>query len=155
MDQAKRDRVQREADPLSRLWQDLALRVVGPDAGGFAGLDEREKQYFAVGLLVGDVYNGGFDQYFFNSSAAYYEYALVGLQEMGATNAYILLRRAKQVLFGFRDVPTDTARRRALIAAAASQPDDERVQTLDELFWADPDGLQGRSLAFARRYGLD
>jgi hypothetical protein len=33
---------------------------------GFAGLSETEKQSFAVSVLDGEIYNGGFDQFFFH-----------------------------------------------------------------------------------------
>src|SRR6185369_14940424 len=74
----RREREWELADPFRRLWLDL-VRATETTAG-FAGLSEVEKQYFAVGLLELEVYNGGFDQYFFNSSGSFYRYAVLGLE---------------------------------------------------------------------------
>ncbi len=153
IDQAKQCRTEQYDDPLDKFWRELVRRV-HDTASGFSGLSDVEKQYFAVGVLIGDVYNGGFDQYFFNSSADYYRYSLTGLEDMGAAQACALVRRAKQVLFGFRDVPSVTSRRRAFLLETQSTSRDERLQALNDKFWEDPDGLPGRCLAFARKHGL-
>jgi hypothetical protein len=142
-----------KSDPLVRLWRDLVWRAHHTQ-GGFDGLSEPEKQFYAVGTLDGDVCNGGFSQYFFNSSASHYDYAVAGLTEMGAAQACALLQRAKQVLFDFQDVPKETAERRSLLAKIASQSRDERLQQLDELYWQDDDRLRSRSAAFASKNGL-
>ncbi len=153
IDQAKQRRKEQRDDPLDNLWRGLVGRVYDTEAG-FSGLSEEEKQYFAVGALIGDVYNGGFDRYFFNGSADYYHHSLIGLEDMGAAQACVLVRRAKQMLFGFRDVPSATSRRRAFLLETQSKSRDERLQVLNEQFWKDPDGLLGRYPAFARKHGL-
>ncbi len=152
IDQARQRRQKRRDDPLDNFWREL-VRQVYETASGFSGLSEVEKQYFAVGVLIGDVYNGGFEQYFFNSSADYFHQSLTGLEDLGAAQSCILVRRAKQVLFGFRDVPSATSQRRTFLLETQSKSRDERLQALDEQFWKDPDGLTGRYLAFARKHG--
>lgn len=64
-----------------------------------------EKQYFAVSLLAGEIYNGGFDQYFHNSSGDYYNDAEQGLARMGKGNLVHLLQAAGKVAFGHARVP--------------------------------------------------
>jgi hypothetical protein len=105
--------------------------------------------YFAVGLLEGEVYNGGFHQYFFNSSGSYYAVTVRGLMAIEAHQSLSLLREAKEHLFPKKSVPADTAtRRRAL-------PDEStKLDELDKIFWKDPDGLPSRMGAFARKHGL-
>ncbi|WP_199805623.1 DMP19 family protein [Bradyrhizobium lablabi] len=149
----REEREQELTDPLRKLWRDLVRRVYDTK-DGFAGLSEAEKQYFAVGLLDGDIYNGGFDQYFFNSSSTYYSHAVLGLESMGASQALALLQRAKHVLFAFNEVPEDTDRRRATLRKNTSESHALRLRQLDELYWKDPDGLQRRSEAFAQRHKL-
>jgi hypothetical protein len=157
LDEAKqRYRKERELDLHDaswKFWRDLVHRVHdGRD--GFAGLSEPEKQYFAVGILHGDVFNGGFDQYFFNSSGSYYQHAVAGLEKMGANQACALLQRAKHVLFGFDEVPVDTASRRAKLIAHGSSSRTARLELLDHLYWEDPDELALKVAAFAKDHGL-
>jgi Domain of unknown function (DUF4375) len=51
--------------------------------------------------LSGEVYNGGFYQYFDNTSADSYHYAELGLIRLGATHSLGLLQKAKEHLFDF------------------------------------------------------
>ncbi len=149
----KEQRERNRTDPFRMLWRELVHRV-HETPGGFTGLSEVERQYFAVGLLDGEVYNGGFDQYFFNSSGSHYKYAALGLEVMGATQALILLQRAKQVLFDFEDVPEGTEQRRRLLQHRASDSRSQRLVELDKQYCEDPDGLSSRSEAYARKHSL-
>jgi hypothetical protein len=117
-------------------------------------LSEAEKLYFAVQLLEGEVYNGGFDQYFFNSSGSYYRYAVLGLKELEAAQALALLEEAKQILFNSADVPEDPGHRRQLLRERSSVARTQCLEQLDKLYWKDPDGLWPRCEAFARKHGL-
>jgi hypothetical protein len=74
-------------------------------AAGFDGLPHPQKLYYAVGCLEGDVYNGGFQQYFSNDSASYYAYAEEGLIAIGALRTLELLQEAKEMLFSSEPVP--------------------------------------------------
>ena len=151
----KRYRERRErkgTDPLRKLWDDLVDRV-HRTPNGFASLSEAERQYFAVGLLEGEVYNGGFHQYFFNSSGDSYPYAIEGLEAIGAPQALLLLRKAKQILFGFADPPRDTKQRRVVLRSV-EESCQERLSALDSLFWKDPDSLVAKLQQFAKERGL-
>ena len=116
----REERERELTDPLRKLWRDLVQRV-HDTTDGFAGLSETEKQYFAVGLLDSEIYNGGFDQFFFNHSGTYYSYALLGLKGMGADQVLTLLLQTKHVLFAFDDVPEDTERRHAALRNKISE----------------------------------
>jgi hypothetical protein len=140
-------------DPLKKLWDDLVQRV-HHTAEGLDGLSETEKQYYAVALLEGEVYNGGFDQYFFNNAGSLFKYVVIGLESMGASEALSLLLQAKHVLFGFEDVPENMGRLRLILRQGKSQSRDQRLDRLDNLFWKDPDGLGDRREAFARAHRL-
>ena len=62
------------ASPQALYWSALVNRVY--DGGeGFAGLSPAERSYYAVSVLSGEVHNGGFDQYFGNSSGDQYQAA--------------------------------------------------------------------------------
>lgn len=153
----KRYRIERKeyesTNPFWKLWQKLVHQACETPEG-FAGLSEEEKQYFAVGMLEGDVYNGGFDQYFYNSSGGYYKYALLGLKAMEAHQALELLQRAKQILFDFDEVPEDTQTRRKILKQRDLDSRTQRLETLDAQYWKDPDNLSPRCEAFARKHGL-
>jgi hypothetical protein len=139
------------ADPLRELWVDLVRRVHGtPD--GFDTLSKIEKLYFAVGMLEGEVYNGGFEQYFSSSSGNYYRYAVEGLEEMGALKSLTLLQKARQVVFGFDEPDGDPDRRRARLSADQSRS--RRLEALDPMFWEDPDVIEARMRQFAIDHGL-
>ncbi|MFC3552476.1 DUF4375 domain-containing protein [Lysobacter cavernae] len=139
-------------DPVRILWRSLVARMHHTD-GGYLSLSDAEKRYVAVGLLDGEVYNGGFDQYFFNSASSYYSDALLGLEGIGATTSLELLLKAKKIVFGFDSVPVDTSARRQ-ISRPLSASQSSRLDHLDKLFWADPDNLSDRIEAFLRRHSL-
>lgn len=149
----KEQREREIADPLSNLWQ-ILVRRVHESSDGFASLSEPEKHYYSVGLVVGEVFNGGFEQYFTNSSADYYKYATAGLAAMGASQSLTLLQRAKQVLFGFQRVPENIEARWRLLEQRVSVSLIRRLNELDAAYLKDPDGLTSRALAFARKHGL-
>ena len=121
---------------------------------GFAGLSEMEKQYFAVCLLDGEICNGGYDQFFFDHAGSHYNYALLGLKDMGADQTLALLLQAKQVLFAFNEVPEETGRRRAAMRMNLSDSQTVLLEQLASLHWKDPDDLKLRCEAFARRHKL-
>lgn len=149
----QQDRSRKQGNPVELLWRDLIYRIYEtPD--GFQGLSEAEKRYFAVNVLAAEVYNGGFSQYFFNNSGSYYKYTLLGLEEMGALESLTLLQRARLSFFDDENIPENTGKRRERILELES---DVRLQLLDELdkeFYKDPDGLEAKSLAYAKLYGL-
>ena len=149
----QRERELDKIDPFRKLWRELVRRVYETDLG-YAGLSDAEKKYFAVGLLEGEVYNGGFDQYFFNSSSDYYSDAEIGLEEMGAVQSLSLLKRAKEIVFGFAPVPEDTERRREILRQLDSESYANQLEDLDNLFWKDSDGLSNHIESFARKYAL-
>jgi len=152
-DGKKRREQERQYDqsPERRYWVGLVKRVHGEGAG-FEGLAPSEKTYYATTCLMGEVYNGGFHQFFSNSSGSLYGYALDGLMAMDAENAVGLLLRAKERVFGDRTVPLYRQARNDLMADF--EIDDVELNGLDKLFWQDPDKLGERCEQFARLHGL-
>jgi len=144
-------------NPFYLLYGSLIERVHG-ESGGFNTLSEPEKLYYATTLLRNEVNNGGFHQYFFNSSGSYYRYAEKGLIEMGAIRTLELLHRAKDLLFADKNVPGDTEARRDTMPNADSEEDVmnllKKFEDLDQTFYSDPDDFNPRLEAFARKHRL-
>lgn len=135
------------------LWHELVRRI-HETPEGFQGLSDSEKCYFAVTKLVGEVYNGGFDQYFFNSSGSYYEYSMLGLKEIYADQALALLQQAKSVVFDTEKVPENTPKRRELILQHESDQRSKILNDLDEQFYQIGDDLIDKNTAYAKKHGL-
>jgi len=142
----------------SYLFYNSLIERVHNSADGFGGLSEAEKLYWAVALLRNEINNGGFDQYFFNSSGSYYDYAEKGLVAVGAVQTLELLRQAKDIVFPTIPVPVDTEVRRNLLPVVEpDSPNPEWARKLNELdhrFYGDSDNLTARLEAFAREHGL-
>jgi hypothetical protein len=138
--------------PQGKHWQRLVTSVAEAPAG-FESLSPANQKFFAVGTLLGETYNGGLEQYFFNRAADHYAYALQGLLEMGAAKTLRLTVEAKEILFGKKRMPSTCEGRRARLRSVT---DDKRTQlnSIDKLFWEDPDKIAGRMDQFAKRYAL-
>ena len=140
---------QHERSPARVYWLDLVRRVheASCDLGG---LPDAEKKYFAAQCLSLEVYNGGFEQFFSNSSGELYDLALDALLDVNALQCAVLLVSAKELLFGEASVPKDRTQRNRDMSAAQVQPSVEmRLEALDEAFCADPDRLDERCRAYA------
>lgn len=147
-------------DPTRELWNSLVKRS-SLDAS-LANLSPHEQRYFAVLLLEGEVYNGGFDQFFSNSSGDYYYIAVDGLAELGALSSLKFAREAADAIFGKRGPPVDRAERLRIMNGKTRQLSEvltryrqsSRLERLDEQFWEDPDQLADRLSAYAEQHGL-
>jgi hypothetical protein len=136
---------QRQPDPFRDFWTSLVRRV-HDESAGFDSLSPSEQTSYAVGVLEGEVYNGGIHQFFFNSSGSYYREALRGLEELGAMRCHALLLAAREEWFPAGDPPRDTAARRVILPSPSRDLD-----WIDKEFWTDPDKL-GEKL---RKYAVD
>lgn len=144
-------------NPFFLLSKSLIERVHGP-GGSFESLSESEKFYYSLDLFQGEVNNGGFHQFFFNSSGSYYELIESGLNMLDESASLQLLRQAKDIVFPGVPVPVDMETRRN--AMPVVNPDDARplwavkLDNLDRQFYANPDTLTPKLQAFARERGL-
>jgi hypothetical protein len=141
----------KEYDPHRELWTWL---VVKSQADPFlVSLSEAHRHYFAVGLLEGEVYNGGFDQFFSNSSGAYHSLAVEGLKALKAEASLRILDEAVRLLFGDAPPPLDRQKRWDAMQLS-SQTQAEELGALDRKFWEDPDRLSEKLTAFAQQSGI-
>lgn len=144
------------ASPQALYWSALVDRVYR-SAAGFSGLSVAEQHYYTVSVLVGEVYNGGFDQYFGNSSGEHYAQACDGLHVLGAHQTLALVHQAKAALFGDAPVPLDQGQRQLAMPTYSDEGDaacEAVLDALDTRFYADQDRLGERLLEFARQHRL-
>ncbi|MFS0827096.1 DMP19 family protein [Pseudomonas phoenicis] len=144
------------ASPQALYWNALVNRVYHTTAG-FTGLRLIEQRYYAVCVLQGEVHNGGFDQYFGNSSGDHYAQACAGLLELGATQTLALLEEAKRVLFGAEPVPSEQDARQLNMPSYADERNLECESALDALdtqFYQDTEQLHERLLRYADEHQL-
>lgn len=150
----------KEYDSFRALWVSLVKR--SSDNMALDGWSNEEKTYFCVSLLEGEVYNGGFDQYFHNSSGDYYFLALDGLVEIEAMQSAHILREAASVLFGSGGPPDNQAERwqinnsttRRLADLVARHHRSAKLEILDKRFCDNPDQIVDRLAAYAEEKGL-
>jgi hypothetical protein len=147
-------------DPFRELWKSLVKR--SSNDPGLSRFSVAEQRYFAVSLLEGEVYNGGFDQFFWNSSGDYYNVALAGLEEIGASSSLAIVKKAAETVFGSSEPPGDQASRWAIMGSKVRQLSEvstrfrqaSRLERLDKEFCEDPDGLGECLAAYAEDKGL-
>lgn len=106
---------------------------IGQKASSGGDLTETERRLCAAYFLEGQVMNGGFDQYFFNSTGNDCEVALAGLKDIGATAAAALLERAMAVFPGGRP-PVDRQQRHRLMTCLGSRSRSVWDQCDDEFY---------------------
>jgi hypothetical protein len=139
-------------NPFFVLYSSLIERVFH-SAAGFDGLSGAEKLYYALTLFQNEVNNGGFHQFFFNSSGAYYDLIENALVSFDEPRTLELLHQAKHIIFPEIAVPVDKKTRRDLLPA--STPDlMSKLDELDQWFYRGPDTLSPKLQAFARAKGL-
>lgn len=150
-----RDRELDKTCPYRALWRQLHAKVYVEKSGsGFNSLTNQEKTYWVLNCLSGEVYNGGFDQYFHNSSGSHYELTVQGLEQVEAYKSLALLQNAKRILFGNRAVPESTTERRQLLAELFPNETPDSLNALDSEYWQDPDNLPEKLESFALKNGL-
>ena len=149
---------QYKASPPWKYWLSLTDRV-HKTPEGFSGLSSQEQKFFALRVLVGEVYNGGFHQYFSNSSGDYYTRTVEALAEIEATESLRILLLAKEALFGGNAVPATQAERFSVFPEMPDEDDPSpewwnRLEALDNEFWKDPDKIDDRIEKYANDNAL-
>lgn len=116
------------------------------DEVGFENLTEAERTVASVRMLIDEVNNGGFWQYFFNSSGDYVGAALEGLIAIGARETEKALLKATN-LFGGQG-PSENRDSRIGQLEELSKKTQARLRALDDAFYKDPDGIEAKLFLF-------
>lgn len=88
---------------------------------GFGDLKKTQQLYWSVGLLVGEVGNGGFSQYFFNSAGDHARAAASGLRRLGMDAQAVTMRNA-MAAFGRSGPSPDRKKRQAQLTRLSDKP---------------------------------
>lgn len=97
-------------------------------------LNEWELTVYLVEELQSEIMNGGFDQYFINSSGNHWEDAIIACEAIGAIQTAELLQKAAQA-YGC-ELPRDREEREEAIENNAKDGYDEKLTALDSIFYA-------------------
>jgi HEAT repeat protein len=114
---------------------------------GFAGLTQPQQAIYAISILDGEVRNGGFSQYFVNSSGNQASEALRGLELVGAKQTLGIVRQAFQQ-FGPNGPPRDR-QQRARQLAALTKAQDAALDRLNSEYYKSEERLEVKMLLFA------
>ena len=107
--------------------------------GDFAGLSEAEQTVYCIDGLERDVNNGGFSQFYLNSSGDQAVETVAALERIGATRMAALVRDANAA-FGPSGPARDRDERGTQLLALGDAAD-AHWQALSAKFWDYPDDL--------------
>jgi hypothetical protein len=150
-------RKQREYDPYRALWNSLAKKE---SAEGFDSFTKEEKLYVSVVVFDAEVYNGGMEQFFSNSSGELYAEVVEGLKILKATYSLSLLKQAAKILFGEVEPPKGREQR---WAAMKQYPEEDNAPKpdwaielgkIDTKYYEDLDNLSELLATYAETTGL-
>ncbi|MCR9249177.1 MAG: DMP19 family protein [bacterium] len=138
---------------------DAAVEIAGlvwdkvPGGEDLTVLKDFERDILYLDLLEGQVLNGGFDQYFFNSSGEFAHETLATLQNRGLPYFADLLEKAIK-LFPVLPIPKNTMIRRDAMEEV-SEKVEEQWDNLDDLFYEKPHELSSAIVKIAKSYMND
>jgi hypothetical protein len=119
------------------------------EARSFNSLTDAEKNFFAVDYLISEVNNGGFDQYFFNSSGEYANEALLGLKKIGAIKTASILQNSFSI-FPDHKVPKNRQERWNLMEKNKAKKQ-KVLDDLDNKFYEYPEYLTDLLFKYAKK----
>ena len=123
------------------------------DRDGFAALTSAERVAYCVDALEREIANGGFDQYFWNSSGDTAHETLAALLEIGAAGAAALLREAIAA-FPAGKVPANREERQK-VHQSLPQSAREKWHELDGRFDGYPDDLSTLMRGYAGAHAAE
>lgn len=110
-------------------------------SNGYEKLSENERLVYAIWWLEGEINNGGFHQYFWNSAGDNTRDTLIFLSTIGASHTAELLTRACVVAFG-GEAPDRRDLRQELLAIDEDVKR-EQLELLDDMFYEYRDDIAG------------
>lgn len=115
----------------------------------FSELSHAEQVFYSIDYLQMEINNGGYDQYFFNSSGEFAHEALAGMREIGA-NLMADIHAKAMTVFPDSVVPKDRAERQKLLEQAGEKAE-EMFDSLDSKFYEYSDPLEDLLLDYVKK----
>lgn len=115
----------------------------------FENLNEAEKTFLYVEIFEAEVNNGGFDQYFFNSSGDYANETLESLKKIGALKTAKLVEEAFSY-FPENPIPKDNEKRRKILENIDTKTC-EKWNELEDVFYQNEENIGGLALEYVRQ----
>jgi hypothetical protein len=116
----------------------------------YSALTPAEQVFRAVWEVESEINNGGFNQYFFNSSGALVPYGASALRAIGADAMASILERAIEAVGPGIDWEDDDKRRAHICDLTGDVV--EALEGLDQEFYAYPDNLTGLLYEYTRKH---
>lgn len=112
-------------------------------------LTRQERVILAVEAIEREVNNGGFNQFFANSSGEHWDYAAEALSAIGCPKTASLVESAIDILGITAKTPSDDIEE---IACEASEEQNEQLSRLDDVYYQDEEEpIADKLLAFIKR----
>jgi hypothetical protein len=121
----------------------------------YSDLTEAERTLIAVYWLEAEVNNGGFDQYFLNSSGDHASDVPGALRRIGAERSAKLAERAIAVFPEPGPSPDRDTRHEQLMALSEDDDESGAFEALDEEFYRYADDLTALMASYAREHAAD
>ncbi len=120
---------------------------------GVTNLSDTEKVIFCVEELEKEINNGGFNQWFFNSSADYWYETITALEKIEADNTSDLVKQALTV-FPNSEPPKDAVSRQKLVNNLSDKQND-LLNSLDQQFYKYEDNISALLMHFVEQHKED
>ncbi len=114
-------------------------------------LTEPQRKFYLNQNLEREVNNGGFNQYFINSSGDFAHETIDSLKEIGANRTAQILQRAID-LFPEQRVPKNRQERINVVIDTLPDIDDPVWEKLDEAFFRYEEDLNALNIEFVRKH---
>jgi hypothetical protein len=113
---------------------------------GYKSLSSEERVVLAIEALEREVNNGGYEQFFLNSSRDYAPIIVDGLVSIGCRRTGTITQKAIEVL-GCKTLTSEAIERAMLVE---SEDRDQSLFVCDNQYFARPEDIEGHLLAFIK-----
>ena len=120
------------------------------DGDNMSALNAPERVFYITQLLEMEVNNGGFDQFFFNSSGNFSNEVVAAFTEIGAYRTAEICKKALTALG--KAVPADRDERVKMLNAAASKKVEKLLSECDDAFYDYADDLNALNYAYVMKH---
>lgn len=128
---------------------EIIFKKIGYDYDDLTPLTEAEKTVLYIGMLEGEVNNGGFDQFFFNSTGDHCYEVLNACKIIGALKTADLVEQAIQH-FPVLPVPKDLEIRREAMEDT-SEATTDKWSSLDDAFYEYEDDIAALVVEYVKK----